>query len=54
MARDLAENHGRPLARSYLKSLSEAVGSVVHAKEESWDYSLPPLAEPITTQGERI
>lgn len=49
VARDLAENHGRALARSYLKSLSEAVGSVVQAKEETWDYSVPSLAEPITT-----
>ncbi len=49
VARDLAENHGRPVARSYLKKLSEAVASVVQAKEESWRYSIPPPAKPITT-----
>ncbi|MCP4205497.1 MAG: ISKra4 family transposase [Shimia sp.] len=49
VARDLAENHGRPLARSYLKTLSEAVGSVVQAKEENWCYHVPSLAVPITT-----
>jgi hypothetical protein len=33
---DLAENHGRRVARSYLQKLAEAVGSIVQAKEETW------------------
>jgi hypothetical protein len=33
---DLAENHGRRVARSYLQNLAEAVGSIVQAKEETW------------------
>src|ERR671914_138331 len=33
---DLAENHGRCVARSYLQNLAEAVGSIVQAKEETW------------------
>jgi hypothetical protein len=36
--RDLADNHGRSVARSYLQNLSEAVGSVALAKEEDWHY----------------
>lgn len=32
---DLAENHGRKVARSYLQSLSDAVGSVAQAMEET-------------------
>lgn len=34
---DLAENHGWAVAVSYLQRLSEAVGSVVQAKEEAWN-----------------
>jgi hypothetical protein len=49
VVRDLAENHGRPVARSYLKKLSEAVASVVYAKEETWRYEIPLPAKPITT-----
>ena len=45
---DLAENHGRPVARSYLQSLSDAVGSVVQAKEETWSYATPKLEQPIS------
>lgn len=44
---DLAENHGRPVARSYLQSLSDAVGSVVQAKEETWSYATPKLEQPV-------
>jgi len=49
VARDLVENHARPVARSYLKKLSEAVASVVQAKEENWHYEVPSPAKPITT-----
>jgi hypothetical protein len=40
---DLAENHGRKVARSYLQNLAEAVGSVAQAKEETWHYETPKL-----------
>ena len=40
---DLAENHGRRVARSYLQNLAEAVGSIVQAKEETWLLSDPAL-----------
>ncbi|UXE64936.1 MAG: hypothetical protein KA717_25495 [Woronichinia naegeliana WA131] len=36
---DLLENHGRKVALSYIQRLSEAVGSVVQAKEEAWSYT---------------
>ena len=45
--RDLADNHGRKVARSYLQNLSEAVGSVACAKEEDWHYTTPKLNEPV-------
>lgn len=34
--RDLADNHGRVVARSYLQNISEAVGAIAQAKEEHW------------------
>jgi hypothetical protein len=46
---DLAENHGRPVARSYLQNLADAVGSSVQAKEETWHYATPRLEVPVQT-----
>ena len=46
---DLSENHGRKVARSYLQNLSEAVGNVALAKQESWHYTTPKFNEPIKT-----
>ena len=46
---DLAENHGRRVARSYLQNLAEAVGSIVQAKEETWHYATPCLEVPVQT-----
>jgi hypothetical protein len=46
---DLAENHGRQVARSYLQNLAEAVGSIVQAKEETWHYATPRLTVPVHT-----
>ncbi len=46
---DLAENHGRVVARSYLQNLAEAVGTVVQAKEETWHYAMPWVASAIAT-----
>ncbi len=45
--RDLAENHNREVARSYLQGVADAVGSVVQAKEESWHYATPKLDQPV-------
>ena len=41
--RDLSENHHRPVAVSYIQRVSEAVASIIEAKEESWNYSPPSL-----------
>ena len=46
---DLAENHGRRVARSYLQNLAEAVGGIVQAKEETWHYTTPRLTVPVHT-----
>lgn len=47
--RDLEENHGRVVARSYLQNVAEAVGSIVEAKEQAWSYETPVLSVPIKT-----
>ena len=49
--RDLQENHGRGVALSYIQRLSEAVGSIVQAKEESENYEPPKMDSKITTVG---
>jgi hypothetical protein len=36
--KDLAENHNRHVARSFLQNIADAVGSVAIIKEESWTY----------------
>lgn len=48
---DLSENHGRKVAISCIQRLSEAVGSVVQAKEEAWSYAPPEEESHIATVG---
>lgn len=47
--RDLVENHGRVVARSYLQRVADVVGGVVQAKEESWHYATPELDRQVKT-----
>ena len=47
--KDLAENHNRDVARSYLQNVAEAVGIVATAKEETWKYEPKELDKPIKT-----
>lgn len=48
--RDLQENHGRKITRAYLSDISDAVGSIVQSKEESWHYETPDFKdEQVTT-----
>jgi hypothetical protein len=46
---DLAQNHGRTVATSYIQNVADWVGSIATAKEESWEYALPPLDAPVAT-----
>lgn len=41
--RDLGENHRRCVAVSYIQRVSEAVASIIEAKEESWNYAPPKV-----------
>ena len=47
--RDLAENHCRSVAVSYIQRISEAVASIIEAKEESWNYVPPKLDTPVNS-----
>jgi hypothetical protein len=40
--KDLQENHGRYISRSYIKDISDAVGQIALDKAEKWTY-LPPV-----------
>ena len=47
--KDLLDNHGRKVTRTFLSEISDAVGSIVQAKEESWHYETPEFEDEITT-----
>jgi hypothetical protein len=47
--RDLHENHGRKVARSYLQNLSDMVGSIAQSKEKNWHYAVPRIDAPVST-----
>ena len=49
VCQDLEDNHHRNIAHSYLQDVSDWVGSIAQAKEELWEYAIPPLNEAITT-----
>jgi hypothetical protein len=46
---DLAQNHARSVAASYIQHVAEWVGTIASAKEEDWAYALPALAHPVAT-----
>jgi hypothetical protein len=47
--KDLAENHGRVVARCFVQDVTDAVAAVALAKEEGWEYALPEPEEPTST-----
>jgi hypothetical protein len=49
VVRDLAENHARPVARSFVKNLADLVGSIIEVKEDAWSYEAPVLDRPVAT-----
>ena len=46
---DLAQNHGRTVAASYIQNVAQWVGTIAAAKEEDWEYDMPALDAPIAT-----
>jgi hypothetical protein len=49
VAKDLEENHGRTVAKSYVQNVCDAVGSVAMAKEENWSYELPEIEKAVNS-----
>jgi len=49
VVRDLADNHHRQVARSFVKNCADLVGDIVEAKEDVWDYQIPALDAPVST-----
>lgn len=49
VSEDLDENHGRHVARGYVQNVADMVGSIAAATEESFDYEIPELPDPVTT-----
>jgi hypothetical protein len=49
VVKDLAGNHGRPVALSFVQDTAAAVAAVVQVKEEQWHYATPKLPVPIRT-----
>src|ERR1700685_2061483 len=51
--KDLAENHGRVVARCFVQDVTDAVATVALAKQEDWEAALPTLeqASPTITIG---
>lgn len=47
--RDLEENHGRKVVRSFVQNVAELVGLVAIAKEETWRYEIPETDRPVAT-----
>ena len=47
--KDLGENHGRVVARCFVRDITDAVAAVALAKEEEWGYALPEPEEPTST-----
>ena len=45
--RDLKENHNRSITLSFIKGLTDLVGSIADAKEEDWNYELPEMPKPV-------
>jgi hypothetical protein len=43
--KDLAENHGRVVARRFVQDVADAVATVALARQEDWEYALPELQE---------
>jgi hypothetical protein len=51
VVRDLTQNHGRPVAPSFVQDTAAAVAAVVQLKEEQWHYATPKLQEAVQTIG---
>ncbi len=49
--RDLEENHGRSVSLSFIKKVTDMVGTIAIAKEENWNYELPDFPNKVASIG---
>lgn len=49
VSEDLAMNHGRSAARSFLQNIVNIVGGIAQATEETWEYAIPAQDEVVNT-----
>ena len=49
VCRDLEENHNRKVSCSFVQNTVNWVGSIASAKEEKWEYDIPPLDELVSS-----
>ena len=49
VSEDLAMNHGRSVACSFLQNIATVVGSIAQATEEVWEYAIPEQDEMVET-----
>jgi len=49
VTKDLEENHGRIVARSFVQNVCDAIGVVAYAKEVEWNYDLPEMDRPVSS-----
>lgn len=49
VVKDLDQNHGRPVAPSFVQDTASAVAAVVGLKEEQWHYATPKMTEVVKT-----
>ena len=47
--KDLLENHGRYISRSFIQDISEAVVQTIQSKQEYWEYEIPVAPEEVFT-----
>ena len=45
--KDLSNNHGRHVQKKLIQNVAEAVGSVILAKDEQWEYEIPDFDEKV-------
>jgi hypothetical protein len=49
--KDLHENHGRFISRTYIRDISRAVGEFAISKEKEWEYDIPVEPSDVSTIG---
>jgi hypothetical protein len=49
LCEDLEQNHSRHITRGFVQNVSDTIGAIAQATEESFDYSVPEFSDPIST-----